>query len=49
MGFDAMQKGEADVIAGWQNKLRAAMAHIMPSGAMAEQHRKMAAPGTAAE
>jgi short-subunit dehydrogenase len=49
MGFDAMQKGDADVIAGWQNKLRAAMSHIMPSGAMAEQHRKMAAPGTAAE
>jgi short-subunit dehydrogenase len=49
MGFEAMQRGDADVIAGWQNKLRAAMAHIMPSGAMAEQHRKMAAPGTAAE
>jgi short-subunit dehydrogenase len=48
LGFDAMQRGEADVIAGWQNKLRAAMAHIMPSGALAEQHRKMAAPGTAA-
>jgi short-subunit dehydrogenase len=49
MGFEAMQKGDADVIAGWQNKLRAAMAHIMPSTASAEQHRKMAAPGTAAE
>lgn len=49
LGFEAMQKGEADVIAGWQNKLRAAMSHIMPSPAMAEQHRKMAAPGTAAE
>jgi len=49
LGFEAMQRGEADVIAGWQNKLRAAMAHIMPSGALAEQHRKMAAPGTAAQ
>jgi short-subunit dehydrogenase len=48
-GFEAMQRGEADVVAGWQNKLRAAMAHIMPSGALAEQHRKMAAPGSAAE
>jgi short-subunit dehydrogenase len=47
IGFAAMQKGDGDVVAGWQNKLRAAMAHIMPSGALAEQHRKMAAPGTA--
>jgi len=47
IGFEAMERGDAEVIAGWQNKLRAAIAHIMPSGALAEQHRKMAAPGTA--
>lgn len=47
IGFDAMMKGEGDVVAGWQNKLRAAMSHIMPSGALAEMHRGMAAPGTA--
>jgi short-subunit dehydrogenase len=49
IGFEAMQRGDGDVVAGWQNKLRAAIASIMPSGALAEQHRKMAAPGTAAE
>jgi len=48
IGFDAMMKGEGDVVAGWQNKLRAAISHIMPSGALAEQHRKMAEPGGAA-
>ncbi|HEX3595541.1 MAG TPA: SDR family NAD(P)-dependent oxidoreductase [Polyangiaceae bacterium] len=48
IGFDAMMKGEGDVVAGWQNKLRAAMSHIMPSGVLAEQHRKMAEPGGAA-
>lgn len=47
IGFDAMMRGDGDVVAGWQNKLRAAIASIMPSGALAEQHRKMAAPGTA--
>lgn len=49
LGFEAMQKGEEDVIAGWNNKLRAAISRLMPSTALAEQHRKMAAPGTAAE
>jgi uncharacterized protein len=47
VGFEAMLKGEGDVVAGWQNKLRAAMANITPSGLLAEQHRKMAGPGTA--
>jgi hypothetical protein len=43
-----MLKGDGDVVAGWQNKLRAAIANITPSGMLAEQHRKMAAPGSAA-
>jgi short-subunit dehydrogenase len=47
LGFEAMLKGDGDVVTGWQNKLRAAMAKIAPSGAMAEQHRKMAEPGSA--
>jgi len=44
IGFDAMMKGDGDVVAGWQNKLRAAMSHVMPSGALAEMHRNMAEP-----
>ncbi|HVZ31132.1 MAG TPA: SDR family NAD(P)-dependent oxidoreductase, partial [Polyangiaceae bacterium] len=47
LGFEAMLRGDGDVIAGWQNKLRAALSHIAPSGALAEAHRKMAEPGTA--
>ncbi len=46
-GFDAMMKGEGDVVSGWQNKLQAAIAHVMPAGIMAELHRSMAEPGTA--
>jgi len=47
VGFDAMMRGDGDVVAGWSNKLWAAMAHILPAEALAEQHKKMAAPGTA--
>lgn len=47
IGFAAMMKGEGDVVAGWNNKLRAAIANVMPSALLAEQHRKMAEPGGA--
>jgi short-subunit dehydrogenase len=46
-GFQAMMKGEGDVVTGWANKLRAAISHVVPSAVLAESHRKMAAPGTA--
>jgi uncharacterized protein len=46
-GFDAMMDGEADVVAGLKNKLQVAMAKVTPSQVLAEQHRKMAEPGTA--
>ncbi len=46
-GFDAMMKGEGDVVSGWMNKLQSAIANILPAGMVAEQHRGMAEPGTA--
>jgi short-subunit dehydrogenase len=46
-GFEAMEKGEAGVIAGASNKLRAALANFVPDTMLAEQHRKMAEPGSA--
>jgi short-subunit dehydrogenase len=46
-GFKAMMKGEGDVVSGWKNKFQAAMANVTPAGLLAEQHAKMAAPGTA--
>ena len=46
-GFEAMLRGDGDVVAGWKNKLQAALAHVMPSALLAEQHAKMAAPGSA--
>jgi short-subunit dehydrogenase len=46
-GFAAMMAGEGDVVTGWHNKLRSAISLIMPAGALAEQHRREAAPGSA--
>jgi short-subunit dehydrogenase len=45
-GYEAMQKGEGDVVAGWKNKLQAAAAAVTPQSVLAEQHRKMAEPGS---
>lgn len=46
-GFEAMLRGDGDVVAGWMNKLRQAISNVVPSGVLAEQHRKMAEPGGA--
>lgn len=46
IGFKAMMDGEGDVVAGWKNKLQSAVATVTPSSVLAEQHRKMAEPGT---
>ena len=43
-GYRAMLKGEGDVVAGFKNKLQAAMAAVTPQSTLAEQHRKMAEP-----
>jgi short-subunit dehydrogenase len=47
IGFDAMLDGEADVVAGLKNKLSVAMSKVLPSQVTAEQHRKLAEPGSA--
>jgi short-subunit dehydrogenase len=47
IGFKAMMDREGDVVAGFKNKMQAAMAAITPSAVLAEQHRKIAEPGSA--
>jgi uncharacterized protein len=49
MGFDAMMKGEGDVVTGWMNKFQSAIANVTPAEVLAEMHRRMAAPGSAEE
>ena len=46
-GWDALMAGKASIVSGWKNKLQVAAAHITPAAVLAEQHRKMAEPGTA--
>ncbi len=46
-GFDALMKGEGDVVAGFKNKLQAAATRVLPDSQLAEMHRGMAEPGSA--
>jgi short-subunit dehydrogenase len=47
LGFDAMMRGEGEVVAGLGNKLRALAAHVMPAELLARQHARVAKPGSA--
>ena len=47
IGFKAMMDEDGDVVAGWKNRVTAAVASITPAERLAEQHRKKAQPGTA--
>jgi uncharacterized protein len=46
-GFDAMMKGEGDVVSGFKNKVQSAVANVMPAVVLASQHREVAEPGSA--
>jgi len=46
-GWDALMSGEASVVSGWKNKVQVAVSGVVPEAMKAEQHRKMAEPGTA--
>jgi short-subunit dehydrogenase len=46
-GFDAMLRGEADIVTGLKNKIQTTVANITPNEMLARQHRKIAEPGTA--
>jgi short-subunit dehydrogenase len=45
-GWDALMSGQASIVSGWKNKIQAAVANVTPAAVLAEQHRKMAEPGT---
>ena len=32
VGFDAMMRGDGDVVSGWKNKLQSAIANVTPAG-----------------
>jgi len=45
-GWDAMMRGDGDVVAGLKNKAQAAAAAVTPQSTLAEMHRGMAEPGS---
>lgn len=47
VGYEAMMRGDGDVVSGWKNKLQTVMANVTPAGILAEQHRKQAEPVSA--
>ena len=49
VGFDAMMRGDGDIVSGLKNKLYSALANITPASVLAEQHRKEAEPGSGAK
>ncbi|WP_332814334.1 SDR family NAD(P)-dependent oxidoreductase [Ramlibacter sp.] len=44
LGFDAMLRGEADVVTGWRNDLQVATSKVAPAQTVVQVHRKIAEP-----
>lgn len=47
VGFEAMMKGEGDVVSGFKNKVMSTVANVTSAGVLAEQHKKKAKPSSA--
>lgn len=43
-GFEAMKKGESDIVYGFKNKLQTAAANVLPAEVLAKQYRKQMKP-----
>ena len=48
-GWDALMSGEDNKVSGFINKIQVAAAGVLPQSVGAEQHRKMAEPGSGTE
>lgn len=46
-GWDAVMNGKASIFSGWKTKVQGVLANVTPGSVLAEQHRKMAEPGSA--
>jgi short-subunit dehydrogenase len=46
-GFEAMLRGDGDIVTGLKNKIQTSVASVTPAGMLARQHRKQAEPGSA--
>jgi len=46
-GWKALMNGKPSVFSGWTTKIQGVLANVVPGSVLAEQHRKMAEPGSA--
>jgi short-subunit dehydrogenase len=46
VGFNAMMRGEPEVVSGWKNKIQTAFANLTRATVLAERHRAQAEPGS---
>lgn len=46
-GWDALMGGKPSIFSGWKTKIQGVLANVTPGSVLAEQHRKMAEPGSA--
>jgi uncharacterized protein len=46
VGFEAMMKGDGDVVSGLKNKVQVAMSGVVSQDTLAEQNRKISEPGS---
>jgi hypothetical protein len=49
IGFDAMMRGDGDVVSGFKSKVQATAATITPSGVLADIQGRLAKPGSGKE
>jgi short-subunit dehydrogenase len=45
-GFEAMMRGDGDIVSGWKNKVISTVANLVPAGVLAEQYGKIAEPAS---
>lgn len=45
-GWKAMMRGKPSIFSGWTTKIQGVIANVVPGSVLAEQHRKMAEPGS---
>ncbi len=48
-GWEAMMRGDAEVVSGWSNKVQAALARVTPGAMLARAHGRAARPGSGAK
>lgn len=46
VGWQAMKRGDGDIVSGWGNKLQSAVANVTPAETLAKAHGKLAKPGS---